>query len=153
MKLSENIRNNVISHVLELGILVHSIIIGVSLGASQNTEMIKPLLVALSFHQFFEGMGLGGCISKTKFKSISTAIMAVIFSLTTPVGIGIGISMVYNAHSSIALIVEGILNSVSSGILVYMALVDLLASDFMNPRMQNNIRLQFGIMSVMAKWA
>ncbi|XP_060188350.1 zinc transporter 1-like [Lycium barbarum] len=163
MKLSENIRNRIIPQVLELGILIHSIIIGVSLGASQDTGMIKPLLVALSFHQFFEGIGLGGCISRAKFKSISTTIMAVLFSLTTPVGIGIGISRVYNAHSSSALIVEGILNSAASGILIYMALVDLLASDFMNPRMQSNIRLQcgahislllgVGCMSVMAKWA
>ncbi|OIS96771.1 PREDICTED: zinc transporter 1-like [Nicotiana attenuata] len=163
--LPENIRNRIISQVLELGILVHSIIIGVSLGASQNTQMIKPLLVALSFHQFFEGMGLGGCISQAKFKSISTAIMAVLFSLTTPagIGIGIGISRVYNAHSSLSLVVEGILNSASSGILIYMALVDILASDFMNARMQNNVRLLCGAhislllgagcMSVMAKWA
>lgn len=61
---SELIRHKVISQVLELGILVHSVIIGISLGASQNPDRIKPLLVALSFHQFFEGMGLGGCISQ-----------------------------------------------------------------------------------------
>lgn len=48
--------------VLELGIIVHSVIIGLSLGASKNPETIKPLIVALSFHQFFEGLGLGGCI-------------------------------------------------------------------------------------------
>lgn len=50
--------------VLELGIVVHSVIIGISLGASESPETIKPLLAALSFHQFFEGMGLGGCISQ-----------------------------------------------------------------------------------------
>lgn len=44
--------------------MVHSVIIGISLGACQNPQMIKPLLAALSFHQFFEGMGLGGCISQ-----------------------------------------------------------------------------------------
>jgi hypothetical protein len=44
--------------------VAHSVIIGISLGASQNTKTIKPLLVALSFHQFFEGLGLGGCISQ-----------------------------------------------------------------------------------------
>ena len=48
--------------VLELGIVVHSVIIGMSLGASQSASAIKPLVVALSFHQFFEGIGLGGCI-------------------------------------------------------------------------------------------
>ncbi|KAF3950879.1 hypothetical protein CMV_023418 [Castanea mollissima] len=50
--------------VLELGIVAHSVIIGISLGSSQSPRTIKPLLAALSFHQFFEGMGLGGCISQ-----------------------------------------------------------------------------------------
>lgn len=48
--------------VLELGIVVHSVIIGISLGASESPKTIKPLVAALTFHQFFEGMGLGGCI-------------------------------------------------------------------------------------------
>lgn len=50
--------------VLELGIVIHSIIIGISLGASKDALTIKTLLIALSFHQLFEGMGLGGCISQ-----------------------------------------------------------------------------------------
>lgn len=93
------------------------------------------------------------------------AIMATFFSLTTPVGIaiGIGISSVYEENSPTALIVEGIFNSASAGILIYMALVDLLAADFMNPILQSNSRLQLGAnaslllgagcMSVLAKWA
>ena len=48
--------------VLELGIVVHSVIIGMSLGASESVSTIKPLVAALAFHQFFEGIGLGGCI-------------------------------------------------------------------------------------------
>lgn len=54
--------------VLEIGIVVHSVIIGISLGTAQSIDTIKPLLVALSFHQFFEGMGLGGCISQVKLQ-------------------------------------------------------------------------------------
>ncbi|KAJ4823452.1 synaptonemal complex protein zip1 [Turnera subulata] len=161
----ELIRHRIVSQVLELGIVVHSVIIGISLGASQSPVTIKPLLAALSFHQFFEGMGLGGCISQAKFESTSTAIMATFFSLTTPVGIAIGIAVqsVYQENSTTALIVEGIFNSASAGILIYMALVDLLAADFMNPRMQSNVRIQLGAnlslllgagcMSVLAKWA
>lgn len=45
-----------------MGIVVHSVVIGLSLGASQNAGTIKSLVAALCFHQFFEGMGLGGCI-------------------------------------------------------------------------------------------
>lgn len=46
--------------------MVHSVIIGVSLGASSSPKTIKPLVAALSFHQFFEGIGLGGCITQVK---------------------------------------------------------------------------------------
>ncbi|KAF3775647.1 hypothetical protein EJ110_NYTH49935 [Nymphaea thermarum] len=61
--------------------------------------------------------------------------MALFFSLTTPVGItiGIGISSTYKENSPTALIVEGVFSSTSAGILIYMALVDLLAADFMAP--------------------
>ncbi|KAG0522783.1 hypothetical protein BDA96_07G067400 [Sorghum bicolor] len=56
------IRHRVISQVLELGIIVHSVIIGMSVGASESPSTIRPLVAALTFHQFFEGLGLGGCI-------------------------------------------------------------------------------------------
>ncbi|KAK2651225.1 hypothetical protein Ddye_018714 [Dipteronia dyeriana] len=162
---SQLLRHRVISQVLELGIVVHSVIIGISLGTSESPKTIRPLVAALTFHQFFEGMGLGGCIAQAKFKGAATAIMVLFFSLTTPVGIaiGIGITNVYEETSSTALIVEGIFNAAAAGILIYMSLVDLLAADFMNPKMQNNSKLQIwanvslllgaGCMSLLAKWA
>jgi len=102
---------------------------------------------------------------QAQFKSTSMAIMATFFSLTTPMGIavGIGISSIYNENSPTAQVVEGIFNAASAGILIYMALVDLLAADFMSPRMQSNLRIQLGAnvslllgagcMSFLAKWA
>ncbi|KAK8588578.1 hypothetical protein V6N12_023007 [Hibiscus sabdariffa] len=159
------LRHRVVSQVLELGIVVHSVIIGISLGASESPKTIKPLVAALTFHQFFEGMGLGGCITQAEFKCQAVTIMALFFSLTTPVGIaiGIGITNIYDESSPTALIVEGLLNATSAGILIYMALVDLLAADFMNPKLQNNGLLQIGasvslilgatLMSLLAIWA
>ncbi|KAF6158552.1 hypothetical protein GIB67_040066 [Kingdonia uniflora] len=163
--LMDLLRHRVISQVLELGIVVHSVIIGIALGASQSPSTIRPLVAALTFHQFFEGMGLGGCITQAKFKARAVTVMVLFFSLTTPIGIGIGIgiSNVYAENSPTALIVEGIFNAASAGILIYMALVDLLAADFMNQKVQDNGRLQLatyisllfgaGCMSLVAKWA
>ncbi|KAF8035227.1 hypothetical protein BT93_C1293 [Corymbia citriodora subsp. variegata] len=162
---SELLRHRVVSQVLELGIVVHSVIIGISLGTSSSAKTVKPLMAALTFHQFFEGMGLGGCITQAKFKARATIIMALFFSLTTPVGIaiGIGISNTYDESSPRALIIEGVFNAASAGILVYMALVDLLAADFMSAKVQGNGRLQLlcncfllfgaGCMALLAKWA
>ncbi|CAI0544458.1 unnamed protein product, partial [Linum tenue] len=151
--------------VLELGIVVHSIVIGLSLGASNNTCTIKGLVAALCFHQMFEGMGLGGCILQAEYSKAKRAIMVFFFSTTTPFGIlvGIGMSKTYKENSPTALITVGLLNASSAGLLIYMALVDLLAVDFMGPKMQSSIRLQLksfaavllgaGGMSLMAKWA
>ncbi|KAK4360866.1 hypothetical protein RND71_019818 [Anisodus tanguticus] len=161
---SSLIRHRLISQVLELGILVHSVIIGISLGTTENPKTIKPLIIALSFHQFFEGMGLGGCISQAKYKARTVTTMVLFFTLTTPTGIAIGmmISKGYNEQSSAALIVQGVLNSASAGILIYMALVDLLATDFMDPKLQSSFKLQIianvslvmgaCCMSLLAKW-
>ncbi|XP_022142388.1 zinc transporter 5-like [Momordica charantia] len=162
---TEILRHRVISQVLELGIVVHSVIIGIGLGVSDNPKTIRPLVAAITFHQLFEGMGLGGCIAQAKFKNKAVIIMALFFCLTTPVGIaiGIGVTNTYDEESPKALIVEGILNAASAGILIYMALVDLLAADFMNPRMQSNGKLQIlanlslflgaAFMSLLAIWA
>ncbi|KAM7270135.1 hypothetical protein ACFE04_029349 [Oxalis oulophora] len=162
---SDLIRHRIISQVLELGIVVHSVIIGLTLGASQSPTTVKFLVIALTCHQFFEGMGLGGCIFQAEFKKKGMIIIMVLFfSLTTPIGIGVGIGILkmYEENSPTALIVQGLLNAASAGILIYMALVDLLAPDFMNSKMLSNVRLQVGAnfclllgaccMSLLATW-
>ena len=91
--------------------------------------------------------------------------MAFFFSVTTPFGIALGIALskLYKENSPSALITVGLLNASSAGLLIYMALVDLLAADFMGPKLQGSIKLQVksfmavllgaGGMSLMAKWA
>ncbi|KAF6983057.1 hypothetical protein CFC21_001345, partial [Triticum aestivum] len=130
--------------ILEMGIVSHSVIIGLSLGVSRSPCTIRPLVAALSFHQFFEGFALGGCIAQAQFKNLSAVMMASFFAITTPTGIaaGAGLSSFYNANSPRALVVEGILDSVSAGILIYMALVDLIAADFLGGKMTGSPRQQ-----------
>ncbi|KAF8412721.1 hypothetical protein HHK36_000690 [Tetracentron sinense] len=162
---SQLLRYRVVAMVLELGIVVHSVVIGLSLGASNNTCTIKPLVAALCFHQMFEGMGLGGCILQAEYKLFKKAIMVFFFSVTTPFGIALGLALSksYRENSPRSLITVGLLNASSAGLLIYMALVDLLAADFMGPKLQGSIKLQIksyiavllgaGGMSLMAKWA
>ncbi|XP_010554257.1 PREDICTED: zinc transporter 7 [Tarenaya hassleriana] len=162
---SRLLRHRVIAQVLELGIVVHSVVIGLAMGASENHCTIRSLVAAICFHQLFEGMGLGGCILQAEYGSKMKYIMVFFFSVTTPLGIvlGIGLSKVYSETSPTALIVVGVLNACSAGLLNYMALVDLLAAEFMGPKLQGNMKLQTlsyvavllgaGGMSLMAKWA
>ncbi|KAI3781495.1 hypothetical protein L2E82_11511 [Cichorium intybus] len=159
------LRHRIISQVLEVDILIRSAIIGLSLGVSVSPKTIKPLIVAISFHQIFEGMGLGSCITEAKFKIRTIATMSIFFTLTTPIGIalGFGISNTYDENSHTTLIVQGVLNATSAGILIYMALVDLLAMDFMKVKVRTSTKCQIltfisilldvGCMSLLAIWA
>lgn len=67
--------------ILELGIVLHSIILGISLGVSKSSKTIKPLVAVLTFHQCFEGIGLGGCITQVLFISIYMLYMLVKYIL------------------------------------------------------------------------
>ncbi|CAL4926578.1 unnamed protein product [Urochloa decumbens] len=158
-------RNRVVVQVLEMGIIVHSVVIGLGMGASQSVCTIRPLVAAMCFHQLFEGMGLGGCILQAEYGLKMKSGLVFFFSTTTPFGIALGLALtkVYRENSPTALIVVGILNAASAGLLHYMALVELLAADFMGPKLQGSVRLQLlsfaavllgaGGMSIMAKWA
>ncbi|GAA0176559.1 hypothetical protein Leryth_002349 [Lithospermum erythrorhizon] len=158
-------RYHVIAMVLELGIIVHSVVIGLSSGVSKNPCTIRGLVAALCFHQMFEGMGLGGCILQADYHIFKKSIMAFFFSVTTPAGIAIGILVTnsYKDNSPKALITTGLLNASSAGLLIYMALVDLLAVDFMGPKLRGSIKLQLKSyvavflsacgMSILAIWA
>ncbi|KDP45785.1 hypothetical protein JCGZ_17392 [Jatropha curcas] len=162
------LKQRLVSQVLEIGIIFHSVIIGVTMGMSQNQCTIRPLVAALAFHQIFEGMGLGGCIAQAGFSLGTVGYMCFMFSVTTPMGIVLGMIIFsltgYDDSNPNALIMEGLLGSLSSGILIYMGLVDLIALDFFHNKLMNSapslkkisfIALILGstAMSILALWA
>ncbi|KAE8667677.1 Fe(2+) transport protein 1 [Hibiscus syriacus] len=90
---TRNVAVQLTMEVLELGIVVHSVVIGLAMGASDNQCAIRSLIADLCFHQMFEGMGLGGCILQAEYKFQMKAIMVFLFSVTTPLGIVLGIGL------------------------------------------------------------
>ena len=159
------LRHAAVAQVLEFGIAMHSFIIGVALGVSREPSEIKPLLVAITFHQCFEGIALGSCLIEAEYGRATYAALGAFYSLTTASGValGIGIASSYNPGSRAALGVSGVLDSVSAAILIYAALVDLIAADFLTKRFRADRRLQVGgycalllgagLMSLIAIWA
>ncbi|CAD6333540.1 unnamed protein product [Miscanthus lutarioriparius] len=179
----ELVRHRVISQVLELGVVVHSLIIGMSLGASDFPSTVRPLVPALTFHQLFEGIGLGGCIvqewSTRVFCPQNNCTINCEGQVSPQVNGSDGTLLLADdpdrhrhRHRDIVrvrrdepdgLVVQGFLEAAAAGILVYMALVDILAEDFMSARVQSRARLQVvlntslllgaGLMSMLAIWA
>ncbi|KIX06736.1 uncharacterized protein Z518_04712 [Rhinocladiella mackenziei CBS 650.93] len=132
-------RMNLNITLLEGGILFHSIFVGMTI--SITTEGFLILLIAILFHQFFEGLGLGSRIAAVPYpkKAVRPWILVVAFGTTCPIGQAIGLLTrnSYDPSSAFALILVGAFNAFSSGLLVYAATVDLLAEDFLSDEAQH----------------
>ncbi|KAL4450157.1 hypothetical protein ABPG77_010826 [Micractinium sp. CCAP 211/92] len=114
-------------YMMEAGIIFHSVLIGISLGVTSGSSF-NTLLAALSFHQFFEGFAIGSAVVDSGLGVVKSLIMGLAYAITTPVGIAIGIGMreSFNENSETTLFVEGIFDSISTGILIYVVLVELI---------------------------
>lgn len=124
--------------LLEAGILFHSVFIGIALSVSTGSSFIV-LLIAISFHQTFEGLALGSriaAISSFGPGSFKPWAMSVMYGITTPIGqaIGLGVHGLYDPEGKVGLLMVGSVNAVSAGLLLYAGLVQLLAEDFLGER-------------------
>eukprot|EP00727_Mastigamoeba_balamuthi_P013866 m51a1_g9101 hypothetical protein (402) ;mRNA; r:76630-78371 len=136
MLLDKENSRRVSTYMLELGIVMHSVIIGLTLGVTRG-EQFQGLLIAICCHQFFEGIALSTTVLDSGFTTLLQPMLVVLFySCTTPTGIaiGIGISKSYNANSVSALLVQGCFDGVSAGVLIYDGLVNLLTANITNSR-------------------
>ncbi|CBX94715.1 similar to zinc transporter [Plenodomus lingam JN3] len=139
--------------LLEMGILFHSIFIGMSLAVAVGNDF-TVLLIAIIFHrtyhppfspcpckadgceETFEGLALGVRIADINWKSGSFQpwLMALAYGCTTPLGQAIGIAThtLYSPASEVGLLVVGIMNAISAGFLIFASLVELMSEDFLS---------------------
>ncbi|CUS12170.1 unnamed protein product [Tuber aestivum] len=122
--------------LLEAGILFHSVFIGMALSVATGSNFVV-LLIAITFHQTFEGLALGSRIAGLKaFGSGSWKpwLMCLAYGTTTPIGQAIGLATrkLYDPASQAGLLMVGIMNAISSGLLLFAGLVELLAEDFLS---------------------
>ena len=125
------LRQKITTVIFEVGVAIHSVLIGLELGVADGDTFIT-LWIALSCHQFFEGVAVGTS-SVSAFSGLKAALRtAFLFSIMTPIGIVIGIliSDSYSPTSTTALWVSGVLEAIAGGILVYTGLVELVTYQY-----------------------
>lgn len=123
--------------LLEAGILFHSVFIGMAVSVATGPPFIV-FLVAIAFHQTFEGLALGSRIAAISFPkgSVRPWLMVLAYGTTTPFGqvIGLIVHNMYDPHSATGLLMVGVMNAISSGLLLFAGLVQLLAEDFLSDK-------------------
>jgi zinc transporter 1/2/3 len=154
--------------ILEFGVIFHSIFIGLTLAVAGDEFTI--LYIVLVFHQTFEGLGLGSRLATAAWprgKAYMPYLMAGFYAISTPlsIAVGLGVRPTLAPSSPTTLIVNGVFDSISAGILLYTGLVELMAHEFMfSPEMQKAglgmklkalacVFLGAGLMALLGKWA
>jgi zinc transporter 1/2/3 len=116
------------AYMLEFGVSAHSVFIGLSVGVTSEKSELITLLVALIFHQMFEGIALGSRLSDATLGIWNEVLLGAVFAVSAPVGIAMGIGMytTMNTNSDTFLITTGVLDGLCGGILLYTGFVFLL---------------------------
>ncbi|KII84827.1 hypothetical protein PLICRDRAFT_57339 [Plicaturopsis crispa FD-325 SS-3] len=130
--------------VLQMGIMIHSLVIGLTLAITTGSEF-TTLVTAIIFHQLFEGLSLGVRIASLPpsddggFERLPflKPILTFLFAITTPAGIVLGLLVFSNGGDADRLkFLQGIMSAISAGMLIYAACVEMLAADFvMDPHL------------------
>lgn len=154
--------------ILEFGVVFHSIFIGLTLAVAGDE--FDVLYIVLAFHQTFEGLGLGSRLATATWprsRNWMPYALGFAYGVTTPIAIaiGLGVRTTFSPGSNKVVIINGVFDSISAGILIYTGLVELMAHEFMfNQEMRKSsigmmlfafLCMVFGagLMALLGKWA
>jgi zinc transporter 1/2/3 len=118
----------------EFGFTIHSLFVGLAVGIVSDDEL-KALLVALCFHQFFEGVALGARLIDKASNLTTPAIilLTAIFAISAPIGIGTGVGVMsaegLNVNGVAFLLTAGTFDAICAGLLLQIGF-SMLINDF-----------------------
>lgn len=107
---------------LVLGLSVHSIVAGISLGMTESATF--SLAIALAVHKFTESAAFAISLFNSKQKSAKYALW--IFPIFTPIGIGIGILLQHVMPENIYTWVFVVTQAVSVGCFLFVSIIEIM---------------------------
>jgi zinc transporter ZupT len=116
----------VYSHVVELALSVHSVILGLTVGLLTEYATVRVLVIAVSIDQFSDGVAVGSTLCQSKALSFwHAAGLRAFFAWTCSIGIAIGVGIEQEGGSGDPM-AQGILASMSAGLLLLLAMGEML---------------------------
>ena len=121
--------------ILVLAIGVHALFEGIALGLQKEIEEVGQLGAGIIIHKSAAAASLGGAFTRTGYTLKQIILFIVLFALTTPIGILIGMAIT----ESNALI-DTIFMGLSGGTFIYVACSEIIVAEF-NKGIHNWIKM------------
>jgi zinc transporter 1/2/3 len=108
-------------YMLAIILIVHSLIEGAALGVNSGLAAASIIFVAIIAHKGSESFALAVILNRSQlsFKAILSIIL--IFSIMTPIGIGLGTTLTSYLHSQNGAFITALFNAFAAGTFLYMS--------------------------------
>ena len=104
---------------------IHGTLAGLVLGVADEMDTIVTIIIAILLHKWAESMSVGIGITKSNIKMWMTILLIAVFSLATPLGIGIG--LIFSDGNDY---VKAFFNAISAGTFLYISAVEVFSEEF-----------------------
>eukprot|EP01084_Bolivina_argentea_P172495 298811_1 len=119
-------KNHFTGFVLLIGLGLHSFLAGIGFGASSEIKQAFALAIAIVSHKYLAAFALGCPFYKSGVAFKKQVVIALIFSVITPLGIGVGLLL----SDGLQTYVTDVFISIAAGTFVYVAIVEILIPEF-----------------------
>lgn len=142
--------------VLFLVLSIHSLITGFALGIEDQSVAALALLIAVLAHKGTATFALGLKVSPVSQHAKQFFGRMLAFSLTTPIGVLLGLWMLNRLSASNGPLVEGVFDALAAGTFIYVAVFEILSKEF-RARGQDSAKaiamvLGAALMALVALW-
>jgi len=123
------------SLVLVVALSLHSLFEGLAIGLQPTVDDTLQIFFALALHKCILAFSLGLNMVQSKMSTRAVVVSSMLFSLASPVGIAIGITIVDVSSDDIAANATiGALQGIACGTFIYIIFFEILPHEFMKKR-------------------
>lgn len=118
------------SLLLLLALSLHSVFEGLAVGLQQKTVDVLAIFAALALHKCVLSFSLGLSLVQSELSNGGIIRSVLFFSLSSPLGIGIGLCITDLSNSNATHLAEGILQGIACGTFLYVTFFEMLPHEF-----------------------
>eukprot|EP01111_Echinosteliopsis_oligospora_P012667 TRINITY_DN4371_c0_g1_i1.p1 TRINITY_DN4371_c0_g1~~TRINITY_DN4371_c0_g1_i1.p1 ORF type:complete len:309 (-),score=68.83 TRINITY_DN4371_c0_g1_i1:70-996(-) len=125
-------KKGIFIYLLTAVLSIHSVISGVAMGMETEFAALLSLFIAIISHKWIEAFALGVAIQNSHPRVSRMVKLILMYSAMEPVGIVIGIILSLKLEENSLLFTQAYILSIASGTFIYVAVVDILMTEFAN---------------------
>ena len=112
-------------YILILALSMHLIFEGLALGLLTDVDQLVQIAAAIAIHRSIIKFSLSVNLVKHEMETKTVVISVILFSLVSPIGTAIGMTVLHNSTEQSSSLVSGILQGIANGTFLYVTFFEI----------------------------